>query len=69
MHVFRYNFYPQTYILPSEYVIFADEFKKMQSVLDSRNVWIMKPTSRSQGKGIFLFNKLAQISHWENHSA
>ena len=29
----------------------------------------MKPTARSQGKGIFLFNRLAQISQWENHSA
>ena len=29
----------------------------------------MKPTSRSQGKGIFLFNKLQQIQHWESHSA
>ena len=29
----------------------------------------MKPTSRSQGKGIFLFNKLNQVSQWENYSA
>lgn len=28
----------------------------------------MKPTGKSQGKGIFLFNKLSQISQWENHS-
>jgi len=27
-----FNFYPQTFILPSEYVIFADEFKKCQSL-------------------------------------
>ena len=31
----------------------------------STNVWIMKPVGRSQGKGIFLFNKLAQISDWK----
>ena len=29
----------------------------------------MKPTAKSQGKGIFLFNKLSQVSQWENHSA
>ena len=28
------------------------------------NVWIMKPTAKSQGKGIFLFNKLAGIQDW-----
>lgn len=26
----------------------------------------MKPINRSQGKGIFLFNKLNQITQWKN---
>jgi tubulin polyglutamylase TTLL9 len=26
----------------------------------------MKPIARSQGKGIFLFNKLAQITQWKS---
>jgi len=26
----------------------------------------MKPISKSQGKGIFLFNKLSQITQWRN---
>lgn len=50
-----------SYVLPSEYVIFADEFKKQQG---DKNVWIMKPIARSQGKGIFLFNKLSSVSSW-----
>ena len=29
-------------------------------------VWIMKPVGRAQGKGIFLFNKLSQISEWKS---
>jgi tubulin polyglutamylase TTLL9 len=29
----------------------------------------MKPTGKSQGKGIFLFNRLAQVGAWESHSA
>lgn len=29
----------------------------------------MKPTGKSQGKGIFLFNKLSSIAQWESHSA
>jgi tubulin polyglutamylase TTLL9 len=57
----RYNFFPMSYILPSEYVIFADEFKRQQG---DKSVWIMKPIARSQGKGIFLFNKLSSVSAW-----
>jgi len=47
--------------LPKEYSIFVEEFKKNAGI-----VWIMKPIARSQGKGIFLFNKLSQISVWKN---
>lgn len=57
----RYNFFPVSYMLPSEYVIFVDEFKRQQN---DKAVWIMKPTARSQGKGIFLFNKLSSVSAW-----
>lgn len=44
---------PMTYILPGEYNIFAEEFKKYPNA-----TWIAKPTARAQGKGIFLVNKL-----------
>ena len=27
-------------------------------------MWIMKPTGKAQGKGIFLINKLAQVKKW-----
>ena len=36
-----------------------EEFKR------SGGVWIMKPVGKAQGKGIFLFNKLNQISEWK----
>ena len=49
----RYNFYPTTYNLPGDYSLFVEEFKKQMGT-----VWIMKPIAKSQGKGIFLFNKL-----------
>jgi tubulin polyglutamylase TTLL1 len=45
-----------TYILPGDYTIFVEEFKK-----NPNTTWIMKPTSRAQGSGIFLVNKLKQI--------
>jgi len=31
-------------------------------------MWIMKPTARAQGKGIFIVNKLTQIKKWANTS-
>jgi len=37
---------------------FVEEFKKVGGV------WIMKPIGAAQGKGIFLFAKLSEISEW-----
>jgi len=56
-----YNFFPTTYNLPGEYSIFCEEFKR-----NSNTVWIMKPVGKAQGKGIFLFNKLSQVSQWKS---
>ncbi|ETV74521.1 hypothetical protein H257_11044 [Aphanomyces astaci] len=55
---FPYDFFPITYILPGEYSMFVEEFKRNQGI------WIMKPIGKAQGKGIFLFTKLSQISDW-----
>ena len=54
---------PMTYILPADYTIFVEEFKKNPNA-----TWIMKPTSRAQGSGIFLVNKLKQIEKWARTS-
>uniref|UniRef100_A0A7S2WSR1 Tubulin--tyrosine ligase-like protein 9 n=2 Tax=Mucochytrium quahogii TaxID=96639 RepID=A0A7S2WSR1_9STRA len=56
----RYSFFPSTYVLPQEYSLFLEEFKKTSGA-----TWIMKPIGSSQGKGIFLFNKLSQVSDWK----
>ena len=56
---------PLTYNLPSEYPIFLEEFKRNAR---DRCVWIMKPIGRSQGKGIFLFQKINEISEWAESS-
>lgn len=49
-----------TFELPSEYHIFVEEFKKSPG-----QIWIMKPVAKSQGKGIFLFRKLKDITDWK----
>jgi tubulin polyglutamylase TTLL9 len=56
-----YDFWPTTYVLPGDYALFAEEFKRNQG-----GAWIMKPVGRAQGKGIFLFQKLNQISQWKS---
>jgi tubulin polyglutamylase TTLL9 len=56
-----YDFFPDTYCLPAEYSLFVEAFKKSPGIS-----WIMKPIGSSQGKGIFLFERLAQISEWKN---
>eukprot|EP01047_Picozoa_sp_COSAG01_P071932 COSAG01_NODE_11302_length_1963_cov_2.207618_1_plen_448_part_00 len=56
----NFDFFPTTYVVPQEYGLFYEEFKRNPS-----QVWIMKPIGRAQGKGIFLFTKLSQISDWK----
>eukprot|EP00727_Mastigamoeba_balamuthi_P000009 m51a1_g10004 putative tubulin tyrosine ligase (412) ;mRNA; f:85821-87412 len=55
----KYDFFPQSFYMPSEYALFLDEFKR-----NPGQIWIMKPTNRSLGKGIFLINKLSQVTDW-----
>lgn len=55
------DIFPTTYSIPSDYSLFVEEFKKSPN-----SMWIMKPASKSQGAGIFLINKLAQIKKWAN---
>lgn len=57
----KFDFVPSTYILPSDYSMFVEEFKRRPTV-----TWIMKPVGRAQGKGIFLFKKLSEISEWRD---
>ena len=55
------NFVPTTYVLPADYSLFLEEFRR-----NVHAMWIMKPTSKAQGKGIFLVNKLSQIKKFAN---
>ncbi|SOV76785.1 tubulin--tyrosine ligase, putative [Plasmodium reichenowi] len=53
---------PMTFVLPLEYKIFLEEYKKK-----CNRIWIMKPIGKSQGKGIFLFDKISQIKDWNSY--
>ncbi|XP_060936208.1 probable tubulin polyglutamylase TTLL9 [Limanda limanda] len=56
----RCDFFPCTFVLPSEYHLFVEEFKRGPG-----STWIMKPAAKSKGKGIFLFRKLKDIMDWK----
>ncbi|XP_076662474.1 putative tubulin polyglutamylase TTLL2 [Halictus rubicundus] len=60
MHGSVYDFSPAGYNLPSEYTKFAEECNRCEK--DDR-VWICKPVSQSQGRGIFLFRKLSDLTY------
>lgn len=53
-----YDFMPLSFVLPREYAMFVEEFKR------SGGIWIMKPIGSAQGRGIFLFTRLSEISEW-----
>ena len=43
------DFIPTTFTLPQDYSLFVEEFRR-----NPNHAWIMKPTGKAQGKGIFL---------------
>lgn len=55
------DFLPTTYTLPADYSLFVEEFRR-----NPNTMWIMKPCSKAQGKGIFIINKLSQTKKWAN---
>lgn len=57
------DFIPTTYVLPSDYNIFVEEYRKFP-----QSTWILKPCGKSQGDGIFLINNLAKLKKWSRES-
>ncbi|CAH0397867.1 unnamed protein product [Chilo suppressalis] len=57
------NFIPVTYVLPSDYNMFVEEFRRFP-----QSTWILKPCGKSQGAGIFLINKLSKLKKWSRES-
>jgi len=54
-----HDFVPTTYLLPTDYSLFVEEFRK-----NPQTTWIMKPANKAQGRGIFLVSKLTQLRKW-----
>lgn len=56
-----YNFIPETFVLPGESMALNEEMDKEKEVL-----WIVKPAGSSQGKGIFLTNRIGEVPFGQN---
>jgi|LauGreDrversion4_2_1035121.scaffolds.fasta_scaffold170820_1 hypothetical protein len=60
-----FNIIPETYVLPLE-------LERFQSVFNSKakgkNLWIVKPSCSSQGKGIYLLNSLSQLPKFDHNN-
>eukprot|EP00964_Phaeocystis_antarctica_P091071 scaffold58349_cov36-Phaeocystis_antarctica.AAC.1 len=52
---------PTTFILPNDFSLFAEEFRKQEQAGRQMQMWIMKPTSGSRGIGIFIISRLSQL--------
>jgi len=57
------NFYiiPDTYLLPDEFADFFAEFHQVKNSEGRKPLWIVKPNSSCQGKGIYLIDDINDI--------
>ncbi|CAG9322959.1 unnamed protein product [Blepharisma stoltei] len=60
----QFGFIPETYVLPNE--TYALE---QQMLEDPGVMWIIKPSAKSQGKGIYLTNKPAELPSGQSYVA
>eukprot|EP00756_Hemistasia_phaeocysticola_P035794 Hpha_TRINITY_DN16605_c0_g3::TRINITY_DN16605_c0_g3_i1::g.182635::m.182635/K16600/TTLL2; tubulin polyglutamylase TTLL2 len=63
-----YDIAPESYILPNDYVKFCKRYADARdgSAPGARSpIWICKPSAQSQGRKIFLFRKLEELTYDE----
>lgn len=58
-----FNYMPETFYFPQEKNVIENKFKNYS--LDLKNLWLVKPTNKYGGEGIFILNSLKEIKNKE----
>lgn len=61
-----FNIIPDTYILPDEFADFYSHFHKLKNKEGECNMWIIKPSASSKGKGIYIIDDISEAPIKEN---
>lgn len=57
-----FDFHPDTYILPNEYGDLMNHYQKLKQTDQRRNVWIVKPSNSSRGRGIHIIDDINDLN-------
>jgi tubulin polyglutamylase TTLL5 len=57
---------PLAFILPKEYCEFLTAFSEPENKEGKLNFWIMKPVTKSRGKGITIVNEITEVNAGES---
>ncbi|ORX54877.1 hypothetical protein BCR36DRAFT_13404 [Piromyces finnis] len=57
-----YNFFPKSFILPTEYLSFIKYYSEEREK-NINTIWICKPTDLSRGRGIFIIKSLNDLTY------
>jgi tubulin polyglutamylase TTLL6/13 len=60
----EYNFFPQTWLLPSEYADFRKQFENLSK--NKKKTFIVKPEASCQGRGIFLTRNIEDLNPFDH---
>lgn len=68
-----FDFLPETFVLPDQYGDFVQRFnqykKKIQTdstFTQKKNLWIVKPSNMSRGRGIYVIDDITEVQLEEN---
>jgi tubulin polyglutamylase TTLL5 len=61
-----FNIMPDTYVLPDEFADFYSHFHRLKKQISQhdqykKNLWILKPSSSSRGRGIYLIDDISEV--------
>jgi tubulin polyglutamylase TTLL5 len=58
----HFDYIPDTYVLPEQFGDFYAHFQKLKQTEPKTNLWIVKPTNSSRGRGIHIVDDIAEVN-------